>query len=131
MRAASARGLAGRGEFQRRIAALVLDRKLEATRVAAAAGRRSLGANAQRLARASEGIGRRRSLALGAQAAALRAHDPDRTLERGFAVALDPSGEPLAGVAALREAGSFDLQLSDGRVPAQVDDSQERERGAP
>ncbi len=109
----------------------MLDRKLEATRVAAAAGRRSLGANAQRLARASEGIGRRRSLALGAQAAALRAHDPDRTLERGFAVALDDAGEPLAGVAALREAGSFDLQLSDGRVPAQVDDSQERERGAP
>ncbi|MGI8674622.1 MAG: exodeoxyribonuclease VII large subunit [Thermoleophilaceae bacterium] len=131
LRAASARGLAGRGEFQRRIAALVLDRKLEATRVAAAAGRRSLDANAQRLGRASEGIGRRRSLALGEQAAALRAPDPDRTLERGFAVALDDAGEPLAGVLALREAGSFDLQLSDGRVPAQVDDSQERERGAP
>ena len=38
-------------------------------------------------------------------ALALAGHDPQRTLERGYALAFSPAGEPLTGAAAARAAG--------------------------
>ena len=44
--------------------------------------------------------------ALAKHTAALFAHDPERTLERGYALLLDESGEPLPAAAAVTRGGS-------------------------
>jgi exodeoxyribonuclease VII large subunit len=62
---------------------------------------------------------------LAAHAAALRAHDPERTLERGYALALDSAGEPLPDAAAVRAARDFELRMAGGRVPATVRHTEE------
>jgi exodeoxyribonuclease VII large subunit len=48
---------------------------------------------------------------------ALAAHDPQRTLERGYALVEDRAGEPVTSAAAAREQRSLVLRLHDGRVP--------------
>jgi exodeoxyribonuclease VII large subunit len=121
LRAASARGLTERGEFQRRVAATVIERKRAAARVSAAREHEALLSGARRLARACARVSERSAEALRGGAGALRSADPERTLERGFALALDRAGEPLTSAAALRSAEAFELQLSDGRVPARID----------
>jgi exodeoxyribonuclease VII large subunit len=120
LRAASARGLSTRTDFQRRVAGTVLQRKLEAAAAGVAAGSATLEVRAAGLERAARALAERRSQALRAHEAALRAHDPERTLERGYALALDASGEPLSTTGALRGAGHFDLRVADGTVPARV-----------
>ena len=52
--------------------------------------------------------------------AALNAHDPQRTLERGYALALDEQGKPLPTAAAVRTAGNFDLWMADDTLPARI-----------
>jgi len=69
---------------------------------------------------------RRRREALAAHAAAIRAHDPERTLERGYAIALGPDGRPLGSAAAVREQQDFELRMADGSVPARVREEVER-----
>ncbi|HEX8066099.1 MAG TPA: exodeoxyribonuclease VII large subunit [Thermoleophilaceae bacterium] len=120
LRAATARGRAVRLDWQRRIGGTVLRRKAAVAAGAAAAEERRLGARAARLRRAERLLSQRRERALAAHAAALRAHDPERALERGYAVVLDAAGEPLASAAAARAAGSFDLRMAGGTVPARV-----------
>jgi exodeoxyribonuclease VII large subunit len=94
IRAVSEKALANRLELQRTFA-LVLDR---------AAGRA-----------AGPDLGRRRD-ALSRAAVALRAHDPERTLERGYALAEDSAGEPVTSAEAARAAGLISLRFSDGRI---------------
>lgn len=53
---------------------------------------------------------------------ALTAHDPERTLERGYALVEDRAGELLASATAARAAGELQLRFHDGRVPARVSD---------
>jgi exodeoxyribonuclease VII large subunit len=118
IRAASERGIADRTASQRRIAGLVLER----------ARRRALG----QVGRATE-EGRRHGAALDSAAdralaqrretlrqaaVALRAHDPERTLERGYALAEAPDGEPLTTADAATAAGRFSLRFRDGRIDA-------------
>jgi exodeoxyribonuclease VII large subunit len=97
IRAASERGLTERGAFQRRIATVVLER----------ARRRAVGADMER-----------RREALHRAAVALRAHEPERTLERGYALVEDPGGEPLTSAAEASAAERISLRFSDGRVRA-------------
>jgi exodeoxyribonuclease VII large subunit len=123
MRAAASRGRATRIEFQRRIAAGVIARRRDATLAAVASGRRTVSLRAGSLDRARTSWQERRRVALAVQAAALRGHDPERTLERGYALLVDDGGEPLATPAALREAGRFEVRLADGRVGARVDEN--------
>jgi exodeoxyribonuclease VII large subunit len=119
IRAASERGIAERAAFQRRITAVVLER----------ARRRGL----DRVERAGEEVRRRRAAALEVAAeralarrrealrkaaVPLRAHDPERTLERGYALVATADGEPLTGVAAAAAAGRFSLMFSDGQIDA-------------
>jgi exodeoxyribonuclease VII large subunit len=141
MRAAAGRGRRLRIDFQRRIAVAVIGRRREAALLAVAGERRAvqkrvrsverageqvderaarLAASAGALDRARSALEQRSARALAAHAAAMRAHDPERTLERGYAVLLDERGEPLGGAAALREAGRFQARLADGTVGAQV-----------
>jgi exodeoxyribonuclease VII large subunit len=48
--------------------------------------------------------------------ATLAAHDPQRTLERGYALVEDASGEPVVSAAAARSRDELTIRLHDGRV---------------
>ena len=58
----------------------------------------------------------------------LRAHDPERTLERGYALVTDRHGEPLTSAADLRTAAELRLRMHDGSVGAIVQDDGQDER---
>jgi exodeoxyribonuclease VII large subunit len=127
IRAASERGLAGRAAFQRRIATVVLDRarKRAAERAAAAlAEERRRGAAIGRSAQRS--LSRQRE-SLAKAEVALRAHDPERTLERGFALAETAAGEPVTSAEVASAAGQVRLRFADGRVGARIEGNVERE----
>jgi exodeoxyribonuclease VII large subunit len=79
-----------------------------------------LGARLARLERAAASLSERRAAALREHAAARRAADPERALERGYALALDGAGAPLATARAVRAADTFDLRMADGTIPARV-----------
>jgi exodeoxyribonuclease VII large subunit len=100
IRAASERGLAERRAFQRRLALVVLSR----------AARRAAGPEAQT-----------RREALRRAEVAFRAHEPERTLERGYALAEDSTGEPVTSAAAAIAVGHVRLRFSDGGVGAEID----------
>jgi exodeoxyribonuclease VII large subunit len=100
IRASSDRGLAERRAFQRRLALVVLSR---------AAGR----------AAGAEANSRRE--ALRRAEVAFRAHEPERTLERGYALAEDAGGEPVTSAAAAIAAGRVRLRFADGGVGAEID----------
>ncbi len=97
IRAATERGLADRATSQRRIGTVVLER----------ARRRAIGADMDK-----------RRAALHRAAVALRAHEPERTLERGYALVEGDGGEPLTSAAEAGAAERISLRFSDGRVRA-------------
>ena len=97
IRAAAERGLVERAASQRRVGTLVLER----------ARRRAAGADMEK-----------RREALHRAAVALRAHEPERTLERGYALVEGEEGEPLASAAEAGAAERISLRFSDGRVRA-------------
>ena len=53
---------------------------------------------------------------------ALDAHDPDRTLARGYALVSDHAGELVTSADAARSAGRVGIRFADGQVPARVED---------
>jgi exodeoxyribonuclease VII large subunit len=71
-------------------------------------------------ARASSSDQLRRRADLERLALTLAAHDPERTLARGYALVEDRDGSPLASAGEVRDAGEVNLRLHDGRVPAEV-----------
>jgi exodeoxyribonuclease VII large subunit len=103
IRAASERGVAERLGFQRRLATVVLER----------ARRRAAGAEMER----------RRS-ALHRAEVALRAHEPERTLERGYALVEDRAGEPVTAAAAAVTAERVKLRFADGSVGATIEEQE-------
>jgi len=105
IRAASERGLAERLDFQRRVAGVVLER----------AGRRAAGAEIER-----------RRTALRRAEVALRAHEPEHTLARGYALVEDSGGEPVTEAAAAIAAERVKLRFSDGAVRARIEEADER-----
>jgi len=120
IRAASERGVAERAAFQRRIATVVLDRARRraldrAERAVEAEGRHAAALDTA----AARALARRRDM-LRKAAVALRAHDPERTLERGYALAETAAGEPLTSAEAAAAAGRFSLRFSDGRLDART-----------
>jgi exodeoxyribonuclease VII large subunit len=127
IRAASERGLAQRGAFQRRIATIVLERARrrgsERTAAAVAAEARRGPTIERSAARALE----RRREALRRAAVTLRAHDPERTLERGYALAETVAGVPVSSAAAAVAAADVRLRFADGRVEARIEGDVERE----
>ncbi len=100
-------------------------RELRATARRATAGGREragvhllvLGRGAER-ARTTDAAKRRRDLE--GLRLALAAHDPARTLERGYALVADRTGQPLGSAAAARAAAELELRFHDGAVPARV-----------
>jgi exodeoxyribonuclease VII large subunit len=122
IRASGRRGVGSKVTWQERVAALVLSRKRDAAAASATAEHSRVAARAARLERAAAALAERRTAALAKHTAALFAHDPERTLERGYALLLDESGEPLGSAAAVRDAGAFTARMSDADVRAKVDE---------
>ncbi|MFZ0041443.1 MAG: exodeoxyribonuclease VII large subunit [Solirubrobacteraceae bacterium] len=87
-------------------------------------GRRQLGSELDALERTatraagSEHVKRGRELER--LALALGAHDPERTMARGYALVQDREGEPLGSAEAARRANQIDLRFHDGLVGAEV-----------
>jgi exodeoxyribonuclease VII large subunit len=126
IRAASERGLAERLGFQRRIATVVLERARRRAAERAEAGRDRERRRGAALEGSAERALRRRREALARVAVALRAHDPERTLERGYALAETPGGEPVTSAAGAAAAGDVRLRFADGRVKAAIEAEHER-----
>ncbi|HUH81071.1 MAG TPA: exodeoxyribonuclease VII large subunit [Solirubrobacteraceae bacterium] len=63
---------------------------------------------------------RRRPRELEQLALALAGHDPQRTLERGYALAFSRGGEPLSDTGAARTARELRLRFADGEVDVDV-----------
>jgi exodeoxyribonuclease VII large subunit len=120
LRAASERGVELRREYQRRLAMVVLQRAARRGAESVASARGANSRTAGSLDRAGAGAVRRRREAIDSLAVAIRAHDPKGTLDRGYVLAQDSSGEPVTDVAAARKAGRLDLQFADGEVAADV-----------
>ena len=68
------------------------------------------------LERASGAALERRRRELDRVLATLAAHDPQRTLERGYALIEDEAGEPVTSAAGARAQSSLTVRLHDGRV---------------
>jgi len=128
VRASSERGLTSRRE---RIGALVAMSLSPAVGRAgrqgevALAGLSGRAGSLEAAARASVSGGR---ALCRASAVTLRAHDPQRTLERGFARVEDETGEPILSTAQARVAGRFGVVFADGRVDAEVAAARRRRR---
>jgi exodeoxyribonuclease VII large subunit len=103
VRAASERGIAERRGFQHRLATIVLER----------ARRRAAGPDLER-----------RRDGLRQVEVALRAHEPERTLERGYALAEADDGEPVTSAAGAIAAGRVRLRFADGRVGAAIEEEE-------
>jgi len=101
VRAASERGVAERLGFQRRLATVVLER----------ARRRAAGPEMER-----------RHEALRRAEVALRAHEPERTLERGYALVEAGEGEPVTSVGDAVAARHVRLRFADGKVGAEIEE---------
>jgi exodeoxyribonuclease VII large subunit len=122
LRAAARRGIDGReraiaaggAALARRTAAGRLAREREAARTAAAASA---------VDRAAAAALARRRRDLERLTLALSAHDPQRTLERGYALVEDAAGAPVTTADAARAQPALTLRLRDGRVTVRPDPS--------
>lgn len=127
IRAAAERGVAERGAFQRRLVTVVLERARRRGAERATAGLAGEGRRGAAIERSAQRALRRRREALRQAAVTLRAHDPERTLERGYALAEGDDDEPVTTAAAAVAAGAVRLRFSDGRVAAEIGEEIERE----
>jgi exodeoxyribonuclease VII large subunit len=69
----------------------------------------------------------KRRTALDGLAAALAAHDPERTVARGYAIVEDGEGGVVTSARQAREAGHVRLSFGDGRVSAHIDSDPDEE----
>ncbi|MDQ3677033.1 MAG: hypothetical protein M3401_09565, partial [Actinomycetota bacterium] len=68
----------------------------------------------------AEALDARRASGLQALALAIAAHDPDRTLERGYALVSDGDGEVVTSAADARRAVTVSLRFSDAAIDATI-----------
>lgn len=115
---------------------LALNQKTREIRAASARGvderlrqQRTFALVTERAARRAAGPEMRdRHGALRRALVALRAHDPERTLERGYALAESVDGEPVTSAAAARSEERINLRFSDGPVTVRPAPDQDDER---
>ncbi len=118
MRASAHRGLAAdEGAVARH--ASWLDRRARAAVGSSGREDRHLRARADGLERASEAALARRRGELDRLLLALDGHDPQRTLERGYARVEAPDGTPVTSAADARRLGEMILRLHDGQLSVQ------------
>jgi exodeoxyribonuclease VII large subunit len=98
-----------------------------------ASARRRVDAEEAATARRAEALARRAAAAAGplrtsrerrldGLAAALAAHDPERTLARGYALVEDAEGAPVTDAGAARAAREVRIRFADGAVQATLKD---------
>ena len=116
MRASAQRGVNGNGSAVHRHAA-ALDRRARAAVGSSGREDRRLHARADGLRRASETVGARRRVELDRLRLTLDGHDPQRTLERGYARVEGPDGAPVTSAADARRLSEMTLRLHDGYLP--------------
>lgn len=100
--------------------ALVLARKSAASGTAHSAQLAALRRHTAALDRAVRDAPATRIRRLDDLAALLTAHDPQRTLERGYALVSGGDGAPLTSASAARDAGAVTLRFADGSATADV-----------
>jgi exodeoxyribonuclease VII large subunit len=120
LRAATRRAVAA-GERTTLSRATVLSRKSLAAAAAGERAARRARADAVALDRTAVAALERRRRDLDRTLATLAAHDPQRTLERGYALVEDAAGEPVTSAAAARSESSLTVRLHDGRVTVRPD----------
>jgi exodeoxyribonuclease VII large subunit len=84
----------------------------------------ALPASAAQLRRSGPGALTRRRRDLERLDLALAAHDPERTLARGYALVQGGDGGLVSTAAAAREAGRMNVRFQDGSVGARVEDAE-------
>jgi exodeoxyribonuclease VII large subunit len=94
-------------------------RRATATRAARAGTQAAALQRAARRGAGADAAARRRELER--FALALSAHDPSRTLARGYALVTDDHGGPLGSAADARAAGRLSLRFQDGTLRATAD----------
>ena len=122
LRAAGRRGIESRlGAADRHL--LVLGRKARAAAGERERAESSVRGAAAHLARSSDAGLARRARDLDRLQMALTAHDPERTLERGYALVEDRDGEVVTGADAARAARELSVRFHDDRVRVEVDEA--------
>jgi exodeoxyribonuclease VII large subunit len=121
LRAATRRAVAP-GEHTTTARAIVLARKAAAAAGVGDRAARRAHADATALDRTAAAALERRRRDLDRDLATLAAHDPQRTLERGYALLEDPAGEPVTTAAAARAQPALTIRLHDGRVSVRPDE---------
>ena len=121
LRASARRGMAAE---HRHLAtrALVLERKASATAGAVGRGATRAHGDAVALARGQAAARARRAATLERLRLALEAHDPQRTLERGYALVEDAGGAPVTRAEDARAAARLTLRMADGTLPVRPED---------
>jgi exodeoxyribonuclease VII large subunit len=114
LRASARRGIAD-GERATTARGAAMTRKVQATTLALARGEQRARSDAATLERAAGAALTRRRRDLDRLAVALAAHDPQRTLERGYALVEDEHGEPVTAAVAARALPTVTIRMHDGR----------------
>jgi exodeoxyribonuclease VII large subunit len=107
-----------------------------------AASRRRVAADRDRIAARATVLQRKAGAAAGAQdrarrtaldslAAALAAHDPERTVARGYAIVDDGAGNVVTSAAEARALGDVRLFFGDGTADASISKTNHDEEGSP
>jgi exodeoxyribonuclease VII large subunit len=106
------------GEQQRRTGERLrtVDRRARATALQAGRGASRAQADGVALERSGAAALARRRRDLARLAEVLAAHDPQRTLDRGYALVEGPGGAPITSAAAAGEHAALSLRMHDGRV---------------
>jgi exodeoxyribonuclease VII large subunit len=115
LRASARRGVA-EGHRATGTRGTALARKARAAALTSARGTLRARYDAATLDRTATAALERRRRDLDRLAVALAAHDPQRTLERGYALVEDPAGEPLTSAAAAGAQPALTIRMHDGRV---------------
>jgi exodeoxyribonuclease VII large subunit len=121
LRASARRGVDEERARTRR-AAGALQRKGAAAAAAAERGATEAADRSAALARSADAARTRRARELERLRLALAAHDPQRTLERGYALVEDPAGEPVTSAATAGRHDRLNLRMSDGSVPVRPEE---------
>jgi len=115
LRASARRGIA-HGERANALGAAALARKRRAAELGRGRGGQRARLDAAALDRAATAARDRRRRDLHRLAVALAAHDPQRTLERGYALVEGADGEPVTSAAAAAAQPELALRLHDGSL---------------
>jgi exodeoxyribonuclease VII large subunit len=104
---------------------LVISRQADRTALEHERSTAALRGRATDLRRAGDGALARRGRDLERLALALAAHDPERTLARGYALVEDGAGALVTSAAAARAAGTVSVRFHDDRVRARIEEDEE------